>query len=113
MDPLIRTTLQSLASHYKVDANQVIDLLLTREVLILQSLTAFKKPGSLQELQRTVEKRDPKVTELCNLMLNKLSDLDVQMTGTKQLLAELQRMRPPAAEASRGHPGRQLIVIDL
>jgi hypothetical protein len=34
-------------------------------------------------------------------MLNKLSDLGVQMTGTKQLLAELQRMR---ALLQRKHP---------
>ena len=101
MDVLIRTTLQTLATHYKVDQSHIIDLLLAKEVLVLQNLTDFKRPGSLQELNRTVEKRDQKVTELSQLLLNKISDLDIQIAGANHLLLEFQRMR---AFLQRKHP---------
>ena len=101
MDVLIRTTLQTLATHYKVDPSHIVDLLLGKEVLVLQNLTDFKRPGSLQELHRTIEKRDPKVTELTQLLLTKMSDLDIQIAGANHLLLELQRMR---AFLQKKHP---------
>ena len=64
MDPLIQLTLQSLATHYRVGPNQLIDLILSREVLTLRALTDSKAPGNLQELQSVMGKRDSKVNEL-------------------------------------------------
>ena len=92
MDPLIQITLQSLATHYRVSLDQLIDLLLAREVLTLQSLTDHKAPGSLQDLQKVLDRRDAKVSELCQVLLAKAADLETQATTAKGLLAELQRM---------------------
>jgi hypothetical protein len=92
MDPLIQLTLQSVATHYRVDPNQLIDLLLSREVLTLQALTDSKAPGNLQALQQVLDKRDTKVNELCQVLLAKAADLDAQAATAKVLLGELQRM---------------------
>ena len=101
MDPLIQSTLPTLASHYKVEVEHLVDLLLSRETLVLQALTDFKKPGSLQELQRTLDKRDPRIDDLCQMLLTKIGELDTQKTVAKNLLAELQRMR---AQLQRKYP---------
>jgi hypothetical protein len=92
MDPLVQITLQSLATHYRVDPNQLIDLLLAREVLTLQSLTDHKAPDSLPELHKVLDKRDAKVSELCQVLLAKAADLDAQAATAKGLLGEIQRM---------------------
>ena len=93
MDPLIQLTLQGLATHHKVEVDHLIGLLLSKEALILQSLTDFTRPGSFQELQRTLDQRDPKLAELCQLLLTRIADLDRQKAAAQTLLAELQRMR--------------------
>ena len=92
MDPLVQITLQGLATHYRVSPDQLIDLLLAREVLTLQALTDHKAPGSLPELHKVLDKRDTKVSELCQVLLAKAADLDAQATTGKSLLGELQRM---------------------
>jgi len=101
MDSLILTTLQGLARHHKVGADLLIDLILTREVLMLQNLTDFNQPGSLEALQRTLEKRDTRVGELCQLLVTKVAEVETQQANAKTVLAELHRLR---ALLQRKHP---------
>jgi hypothetical protein len=93
MNPVTIQLLPSLAEYYQVTEGVITDLILDREIPVLQALTDLRRPGGPEELYRVLDSRDVGVKKVAEALLEKLAELDAQIVVARRTLGDVNRLR--------------------
>ena len=105
LDPVAQQVLNSLALHYQIAPEELIDLLLSREIGVLHTLTDPHGQGDPEELRAVLGKRDARLASLVSDLTSKVADVSEQVARAKTMLATMEHFRALLFQMERSATG--------
>lgn len=84
--------LQKLAAHYKVELHEARTAILTRQLLMVNLLTDYSKPGNLADLTQLLQTQHRSEMEIANRATEAISRAMEAITASEKIQAEATRL---------------------